>query len=291
MSAVVRPAGLDDVDAICRLLHSKMNPRIALQRWRRLMTYTWFKDVPDFGRVVDADGVILGYCGMVYADRILGDSIPGRRKERMVSMSSWYLDKSLRGRGLGKQMLDDCTADPVLTYATLTNSRNPLSIVESCGFKILEDHRFVWRKSAAADSAIVIVRQFNDIYASVEPHEQRLINDMRAQPLTPILLQAAGAQTLLFFSIKPKAEDVIWFDLMYASDLALFASHAQVLANALLPDLSSVLAADGRFVPVAQDYAERQPLPVPRYFKSTRVAPQELDHLYSELQLLDLKLD
>ena len=78
---------------------------------------------------------------------------------------------------------------------------------------------------------------------------------------------------------------------MYSSDLELFVDCAQVLANKLLPDAPAVLAADGRFVKQPPAGIEREPLPVARYYVSQRVTPHEIDHLYSELQLLDLKLD
>ena len=78
---------------------------------------------------------------------------------------------------------------------------------------------------------------------------------------------------------------------MYASNLSHFSLHAQRLADTLLPESGAVLAADGRFVRDSGSDAIREELPVPRYFKSERVLPHEVDHLYSELQLLDLKLD
>ncbi|MFK7854433.1 MAG: hypothetical protein AB8B79_09985 [Granulosicoccus sp.] len=51
------------------------------------------------------------------------------------------------------------------------------------------------------------------------------------------------------------------------------------------------MAADGRFVRQAPADIERESLPVARYYVGQRVAPYEIDHLCSELQLLDLKLD
>ena len=118
-----------------------------------------------------------------------------------------------------------------------------------------------------------------------------LLDDMALQPLSPYLFQSDGVDNLLFFSIKRKAEQIVWYDLMYASDLNHFSVNAQHLADALLPTSPAVLAADGRFVTEPALDATRELLPVPRYFKSERVAPREVDHLYSELQLLDLKLD
>jgi len=291
LSAEVRAAMPGDVDAICALLHTRMNARIPISRWRRLMTYTWLDDKPDFGRVVEYKGQILGYCGMVYADRMIGDKTYGLRRERMVSMSSWYLDKSLRGHGLGRNMLLSAIENPELTYSTLTNSRKPLGIVESLGFKVLEDHRYLWKKSANSHLDIHLVRELDAIRKQVPDYQRQILDDMSGLPLDAMLLKVDGCQLLLFFSIKNKKEGVLWFDLQYASDSRLFAAYAPTLANVLLPDTPSVLAADARFVEGPVGYAVHEKLPVSRYYVSQRVASHEIDHLYSELQLLDLKLD
>ncbi len=289
MKPVVRAAQEADIDGICQLLHGKMNPKIPLARWRRLMTYRWLDDKPDYGRIVDADGQVLGFCGMVYSDRLLNSESRGRRMERMVSMSSWYLDRSLRGMGLGREMLAASIADPAMTYATLTNSPKPLAIQDAVGLRVLEDHRYLWRKKKTP--SLTLVSDPPEIRAQVATHEQIILDDMAPLPLTPYLLLADGVANLLFFSIKRKAEHVTWYDLMYASDYVHFSACAQSLADTLLPDIPSVLAADGRFVTAPGTDASRDALPVPRYFSSERVEPWEVDHLYSELQLLDLKLD
>ena len=58
---VIRPAEHRDIDAVCDLLHAKMNRKIAPQRWRHLMTYHWLSEKPDLGRVIDHAGQILGF--------------------------------------------------------------------------------------------------------------------------------------------------------------------------------------------------------------------------------------
>lgn len=291
MSAQIRPAQARDIEPICHLLHTKMNARIPVDRWRKLMAYPWLADPPDFGRVVESDGKILGYCGMVYSHRLIGDAVKGMRKERMVSMSSWYLDRSLRGQGLGRDMLLSAIDDPELTYSTLTNSRKPLGIVEALGFKVLEDRRYLWRKTNLVVTDVSLIDEPMAIRDRVAPYQRELIDDMSSLPLVPMLLEADERQALIFLSIKRKDADVLWFDLMYSSDLALFVDCAQAVANKLLPDTPAVLAADGRFVPQPPEQVECERLPVARYYVSQRVAPHEIDHLYGELQLLDLKLD
>lgn len=288
MNPFVRLAEPRDIEPICHLLHEKMNSRIPVERWRQLMSYEWLDDKPDFGRIVESEGQVLGFCGMVYADRTVGHD---ERPERIVSMSSWYLDKSMRGKGLGKAMLESAISDPTLTYATLTNSRKPLGIVEALGFRALEDHRYVWRKAKTINTDIELVDDRDLIRARVKPYQREMLDDMASLPLKPMLLLHDNEQSLLFFSIKRKANDVLWFDVMHASNKNLLAKCAQSIANRILPEEPSLLAADGRFVPEPPETAERESLPVCRYYVSQRVQPHEIDHLYSELQLLDLKLD
>ena len=141
MSAVIRPAVAGDIEPICALLHEKMNAKFALERWRRLMTYPWMEDKPDYGRVVEDNGRILGFVGMIYSDRI----IEGTR-ERFVSISSWFLDKSLRGRGLGAGLMAAATDDPQITYTNVTSSDRVLAIVDAVGYRVLDDHRYLCRK-------------------------------------------------------------------------------------------------------------------------------------------------
>jgi len=138
---------------------------------------------------------------------------------------------------------------------------------------------------------IQIIRDAVAIRNSAPAHQVKMIDDLADYALDPMLLVAGDRQSLVFFSIKQKDQDVVWFDVMFASDQALFAEYAQSVANALLPDKPSVLAADSRFVSKPCASAEFRQLPVSRYFISQRMAPSEIDNLYSELQLLDLKLD
>jgi len=297
MSALIRPAGPDDIDAVCALLHEKMNARIALTRWRRLMTYEWLAQKPDLGRAVEAGGRVLGYVGMVYADRDIPiasgggpNASGGGRRERTVNICAWYLDKSLRGSGLGMEMMADATADPALSYDIMTSSKNTLAILDAVGYRVLDDHRYVWRKVGAGGGELAIERDPIAIRARASGREARLLDDMAGLPAVPVLIEAAGSRALLFFSVKRKGADVTWFDLLHAGDRALFADRAQALADALLPDGPAVLAADARFVPETADGA-REALPVPRVFKTARLERHEIDHLYTELQLLDLKLD
>lgn len=284
MDSIIRPAGPADIDAICTLLHTQMNPKIARDRWRNLMTYRWLDPKPDLGRVVEDRGRILGYVGMVYSDRPVGG-----RSERIVNICAWYLDKALRGKGLGTAIMADATAVPAMSYDIMTSSKRTLDILADVGYRVLDDHRWIWRRGDGP--AIELEQDPKTILAAVDAHEGRLLEDHAGLPVTPVLARADGAQCLLVLSIKRKAADVTWLDVLHAGDRSFLASHGQGIADGLLPQKAAVFAADCRFVAGDPAGAERERLPVARYFKTERLSPPDVDHLYTELQLLDLKLE
>lgn len=291
MTAIVRPAQSRDIDGICQLLHEKMNSRYAIERWRRIMSYPWLEQKPDFGQLVEEGGRILGYCGMIYSDRVIGNEAQGYRKARFVSMTSWYLDKSLRGQGLGKQMLLATRQDPTLTYTMFTNSPKPLPMIKALGYQVLDEVRYHWHRTGPAGKDIVLIRDVARIRERANPLQRQLLHDMQDMPIEPVWLVRGDRETLLFLSIRTKGENVLWFDLLHAGDPALFTECAPSLANHLLPVTPSVLASDSRLIAPPPADTVRQLLPVARHYWSQDVQPRDIDFLYSELQLLDQKLD
>lgn len=291
MTAFIRPAESRDVEAICTLLHTKMNSRFSMERWRQIMTYPWLENKPDFGRVVESDGQILGFVGLIYSDRLIGNEQQGYRKERFASMTSWYLDKSMRGRGLGKGLLAAAKDNPDQTLTMFTNSSKPMAIVRALGYQVLDEYRYHWHKTEPGLPAIDVIDDAHVIQQRASDAQRQLLEDMRGLPVRPVWIEADGRHALLFFSVKPKGENVLWFDLLYTSDRDLFTDYAQSLANRLLPDTPAVLASDSRLIKAPPEDTIRQQLPVARHYLSKTVQPHEIDFLYSELQLLDQKLD
>ena len=288
MTVNIRPAGEADIDAIVALLHGQMNRKIAPERWRRLFAYPWLDPKPDLGRVAVEGDRIVGYVGMVHADRDIGG-----RRERITNICAWFLDKSVRGRGLGHALMAEATADDRASYAILTSSSKTRKILDAVGYRELDAERCVWRRRGAGPArAITLIEDPARIMAEVDAPSRRLLHDHQGMPVKPMLIGADGRRCLLVFSVKLKGDDIAYWDVLHVNDRALFSAHAQDLADAILPeDEKAVLAADLRFVdPSAQD-GERERFPVPRFFKSKRLKAAEIDNLYSEVQLMDLKLD
>jgi len=284
--AKVRPAVASDIETVCRLLHEQMNRRLLPERWRRITTYGWLQDKPDFGRVADDGGRIVGFVGSVYADR----EIAGRR-ERVVSMSSWYLDKAYRGQGLGFELMGSATADDSATYTMITVSPRNLAMLPKLGYRILDHDRHVWSASGRPVAGLDIEQDVGRILERIDASQQLMLRDHAGLPVRPVLISTRDGSCLAVFSVKMKGEDVTYFDALHLSDPCFFAAHAQSIAYSLLPPGKAVLAVDRRLLAGHKADGAVEPIPVARYYKSQRLAPSEVDNMYSELLLLDLKLD
>jgi hypothetical protein len=286
MAGEVRPARAGDVEPICRLLHEQMNRKLSPDRWRRLMTYGWLAEKPDLGRVAVVDGRVVGYVGMVYADR----QLDGRR-HRVVNICAWYLDMAFRGLGLGFELMRSATADPETTYTNLTSSSRTLKLLDRAGFRVLDGERRLWA-AEGPPAGLDIERDVEQILRKCEAAEADLLRDHAGLPICPILIEEGNESCLAVFSVKQKHDDETYYDLLHLSNPGFFTSRAQAVADCLLPrNRRAVLAADTRLLMGQPRGGTIRPMPVPRYFKSSRLAPGAIDNMYSELQLLDLKLD
>src|SRR5262245_20280559 len=99
MTAIVRPAEEGDIDRVVDLLYDNMSQKVSKERWRRLLDYPWRPADADRGRIAVDEERVVGFLGLVYADRLIGGRI-----ERFCNICAWYLLKSHRGQGIGQQI-------------------------------------------------------------------------------------------------------------------------------------------------------------------------------------------
>ena len=112
----------------------------------------------------------------------------------------------------------------------------------------------------------------------------------------PYVIRGDGGDCLVLLSIHEKAGhekagQIASHEALYVGEPEIFAPAAQAFADAILPAGPAVLAVDKRFLGDCPVDAETQAIRVPRYFRPVPgVGAQDIDILYSEIELLDLKL-
>lgn len=283
-----RPAMAGDIDAVCDLLHRKMNPKIPARGWRPLMTYDWLADKPDLGAVTVDGGRIVGYLGVIYADR----QRHGRRF-RTGNLTSWYLEKPYRGTGAGLELLRVATRHADVVYTTFSSTARALILMRRyAGLRQLDGERCVWqRREANPASSIGIVHGAENVLPLLDDEEKRLLADHADFAVDPYAICSDRGICLVLLSIHQKAGEIASHEALYVGNREIFASAAQVFADSILPVGSAVLEVDKRFLGDLSAGAETGAIRVPRHFRPIPgVDAPDIDFLYSEIELLNLKL-
>lgn len=249
----------------------------------------WNKRDDKYGVVVEEDGILSGFLGIVFADQ-KGDS----QEFRTGNITSWYLEKHLRRGGLGREMLDLITTPENTTYiATSPNFRSG-ALLEKIGWKVMEDTRLFWYRPKTPPSPGIKLYSGDEIDpATLRDHWTSKVEDHKGLNITPHCLTNARGEQLFFFTyLKIKGEkNTTYCEVLYASSPTLLATHAHDIASLLVPEDEAVLSADRRFLPPDHAADDVQPIEIKRFFKPLDgIGAGDVSFLYTEVPALDLKI-
>ncbi len=288
MTIVTRAAGREDVEVLARFWFEHMNERPGMERWRAVAHCPWYDEAPNHGWIAVDDGRIVGAMALVHSTR----HIQGRA-EKLCNIGSLYVLKPYRGRGLAKTIARESTSDPSITYFGIDAAPQTRAVLEpdAVGFNILDDRRYFWRARTARHDDSLWMRGGDAVdLAAIHDGDRPMFERHVALGMYPLLLRREGRECRVLLWIRNKHDDTMYHEALYISDPCLFAECAQAAAARLIGNADAVLAADSRFFPRPPPGAEVEKLRQPRHFKSSRLSPEYIDLLYSEVPLLGLKL-
>ncbi|UIJ72039.1 GNAT family N-acetyltransferase [Aurantimonas sp. HBX-1] len=280
----MRPAGEADIEPVARLLHERMNARIPAERWRRLLDYPWRPADVERGWLVEDGGRIVGFMGTIYSDRPVGGGM-----QRFCDLSSWYLLSDYRGDGTGDELLRAGMAKTGVTYATMTARRATGRKIRALGFDVLDAARSLFRPRQGRDRApLTCLRDPAAIRERLAPSQRQVLDLHRGFDIHHALVGDPGLW--LVYQRKLKGDAVAYHEILHASDPACLSAAAQSVADTLVTGENGVLAVDSRWMAPDDDQGAVEPIALARWFRSPDLAPAAVDHLFSEVILLDQKL-
>ncbi|WP_298858403.1 GNAT family N-acetyltransferase [uncultured Sulfitobacter sp.] len=273
------PSQRDEVEAF---MHAAF-PRAkwGLEGWTRLLANRWGGAQGEFAVVAMDGDQLIGVMGM-------NDSLrhTPRGPRRYRNLTSWYVLKSHRGMGLGETLMHTAMNDPEVTSTNLTSAKAALPLVDRIGFKVLDAKRLVWRPSGGKTLNLTL-DPLRD--ASLNPVDAQVLGDHADLNLKPVTIETPGGPCTLVLSVKQKVDEYVTHEAVYVGQPDLVARYGRSIADTLLPEEGAVFSVDSRLVTGAEPDAIEQ-IEVPRFYKGDSMLPAEIDHMYSEIVLMDMKL-
>jgi GNAT superfamily N-acetyltransferase len=284
VSVVVRPAGEADIDGVCELLHTHMSSRIPKERWRLLLDYPWRPRDANCGYLAADGDKVVGFLGLVYADRIIDGET-----HRFCNICAWYLLRDYRGQGIGQEIQTRSIADPGMTYTLVTATASTDRAFRRAGFEVLDEERYRLRSEAEDSGRLELIEGADMTAPLLAPNERAILEHHRAFNLRHVLFRAAGQSCYLILQNRKQGANISYHQVLYVGYPEFLGRHGQAMADSLLDGGNALFAVDRRFVPQEPGW-QHEPIPQARLYRSSRLRPGQIDNLYSEIALLDLKL-
>ncbi len=153
---------------------------------------------------------------------------------------------------------------------------------------MLDNSRYLLRRRAGRTD-LDVTDDADAIEPSLSSEHRKILADHTCYNLRHFLVRAGGASCYVVMQVKRKGDDIDYHEVMYASDRGFLGRFSQAIADTILATDRAVLAIDTRFLPKAPD-AESEMIRLPRWYRTAAVPAAQIDHLYGEVALLDLKL-
>ncbi|KIN74002.1 GNAT family N-acetyltransferase [Sulfitobacter guttiformis] len=273
------PAQRDEVEAF---MHAAF-PRAkwGAEGWTRLLANRWGGPQGEFAVTARDGDKLVGVMGM-------NDSLrhTPRGPQRYRNLTSWYVLKSHRGMGLGETLMHTAMGDPAVTSTNLTSAKAALPLVDRIGFRVLDAQRFVWRHSGL-DALPHTFDPLKD--ANLRSVDAQVLKDHTGLGLGYVTVETPDGLCTLVLSVKQKVDEYITHEVVYVGQPDLLARHGDAIANTVLPQTGAVFSVDSRLATGARP-GTVETIEVPRFYKGNRMLPAEIDHMYSEIVLMGMKL-
>ena len=280
----IRPAMFADVHPLLR----EFNPRLGESTWRQIFDPPWETGEDYCGYGLFDDDRVVGFLGLIFSRRTIDD-----RVERFCNLTAWYVRAEYRAHSLSLIL-------PVLrlrdhTVTDLSPSSDVVRISRRLGFETLDSSvRLLlpvpgWVPIPRSSPAISFDKA--EIAARLTDDETLLVRDHADLPFChQMLVDTGSARCLIIYTVAHDTSRP-YCHVHHVGNQEIFATHGIAISRAIARESGVWMqVVDPRLVK-----ARRPPMSVelpPRHvklYRSRTLGPEQIDNLYSELVLLDIR--
>ena len=252
--------------------------------WRRLLAGRWCGPEGRYAIAVRDAGRLIGVLGLVYADRMTEGGV-----RTTADMTSWYVLKEYRGQGIGQQMMALATSDPEVTVTNFSSAKDAVKVLVKSGLTVLDAERLVWHPRAP-QAGFRVHEDPLSLGADLPDKDRKIIADHQGLRLRHLAVDTPDGLVPMVIYPQKKHDDYVTHEIMYLGNQPVFARHAPQIAAAVLPAEAAILSLDRRFAAPGIEPDEVRAFATPRYCQPGLLKPAEIDMLYSECVLLNIKI-
>ena len=257
-------------------------------KWRRIFDYQWKRDEDYCGLALKDDNQTVGFIGLIFSCRWING-----RAEKFCNLTSWFVREEHRARAVA--LLLPLVRMRDYTITDLTPSHTVYEIQRKLGFKDLDANGRILLPfgrgiSGPKQLAVQMSHAAAEIRQKLSTEHLKIFDDHLDYQCAHFLLSAGKRYCYVIYS-KHQRKRLPFVYIHYISDPELFGQTYNKIRSAIMFHARVLFAViDSRLVAgLKLPVSFCLPYRTPRQYLSSNLKPAQIDNLYSELVLLNLR--
>ena len=257
-------------------------------QWRLIFEYQWPREETYCGLALKDGDQTVGFLGMIFSRRRINGKI-----EKFCNLTNWYVQEQHRSRAISLLLPLFAMRDHTIT--DLTPSRKVYQIQKKLGFKDLDDRGrvllpFGRRLFGPKSPPVHIFHEPSQIKQKLAGEHLIIFNDHLNYPCSHLLAVAEDRYCYIIYA-KQKNKRLTYAHVHFISDPDFFSLvYRDIRQSIIAASNACYILIESRFVrdlslPISFSLSFR----APKQYLSSTLKPEQIDNLYSEILLLNLR--
>jgi hypothetical protein len=256
-------------------------------KWHKLFTYQWGRHENYCGLALKDNDKVVGFIGMIFSQRRIDDKV-----EKFCNLAAWFVREEYRGQAIA--LLFPLFSMRNYTITDLTPAKKVYRIQNKLGLKDLDVKGRILlpigrRLFQPKYTPLQMTHDLATIESELDGQNRKIFHDHKPYQCYHFLATEADRYCYLIYT-KLKRR-LPYAHIHYISNLDLFELVYRDIRKAILSHSSAYfLLIDSRLVNNRRlPLSLCLPFRTPKQYMSSRLEPEQIDNLYSELVLLNLR--
>jgi hypothetical protein len=269
-----------DLSAVGTFLNTQLNSRVSAETWARALLPPWSADTPNHGYLLRSGAEIVGAYLAFYSER----EVAGRT-ERFCNLGAWCVRPEYRLHSV--RLLRALTRQPGYTFVDLSPSGSVVELNRRSGFEFLDSTVAVlpnlpWPTRPGHTR---INSDPRTLAATLTGEPAQIFADHRGTAAAHhLLIRQRAEQCYVIFRRDRRKNLPLFGSLIYASDPAVLRRTLRpVTRHLLLRHRLPATLVELRLLGEPPRWTAARSSNRKKMYKSSHLAPEQIDNLYSEL--------